>query len=190
MIRGLRGRVRAKEAGSLLVTVGPVDVRVAVSALMASRVLPDQEVDLRTHLHAHEDQFTLYGFSSQEELETFELLLTVSGVGPKMALGILSLLAPGQVSRAIVDGEWETLTRAPGVGPRAARRIVTDLQGKVTAQEPGAPSQAAELSTAALAALVSMGYSATEARQALQNVAGRESVEDLLVAALGVLADR
>lgn len=189
MIRGVRGRVRAREPGGLVLTVGPIDIRVAVPAPMAARALPDQEVDLRTHLYVHEDQFTLYGFSAHEELETFELLLTVSGVGPKLALGILSTLTPGQVSRAVVDGEWETLARAPGVGPRAARRIVTDLQGKVTAEEPAPAADGAELSTAALAALVSMGYSAPEARRALQSVAGRESVEDVLVAALGVLAD-
>ena len=190
MIRGVRGRVRSKDAGGLVLTVGPVDIRVAVSAPMASRVLPDQDVDLRTHLHVHEDQFTLYGFGSQEELETFELLLTVSGVGPKIALGILSSLTPGQVSRAVTEGEWESLARAPGVGPRAARRIVTDLQGKVRIEEPGATAEGGELSTAALAALVSMGYSPAEARTALQRVAGGDSLEDLLVAALGILADR
>ena len=189
MIAGVRGRVLRVEAGGVFVTVGPVDVRVAVPATTALSLSPGQEVALRTHLYVREDQLALFGFDSDAALEIFELLLSVSGIGPKAALGVLSALSPGEVRQAISDGDARALTRAPGVGQRAASRIVTDLQGKVGPS----PADMIEIGRgptgAAIEALMSMGYSAPEAKRAVDRVAAHESVEDILRAALAALSE-
>src|SRR6266545_3408266 len=114
MIAGVRGRVAKIEAGAVVVAAGPVDVRVAVPASTAQHVVVGQEVSLRTHFYVREDQLALFGFETDAGLEIFELLLSVSGVGPKLALGVLSALEPADVRSAIARGDIQLLTRAPG----------------------------------------------------------------------------
>jgi Holliday junction DNA helicase RuvA len=190
LIAGIRGHVLRVEAGGLVLSVGPVDVRVLVPASLASNVAPGQEVNLRTYLHVREDRLDLYGFASDGGLEAFALLLTVSGVGPKLALGVLSALEPKELSRAISRGDTQAIARAPGVGSRAASRIVTDLQSKFAAANLGETESADERSPGAVAALIAMGYSPSQARDAVASVAASQSVEDTLRAALSVLGER
>ncbi|MBM2811643.1 MAG: Holliday junction helicase RuvA [Chloroflexi bacterium] len=189
MIAGIRGRVLRSEPGSVVVSVGPVDVRVLVPVSLTASLAPGQEVSLRTHLHVREDRLELYGFNSDAALEAFTLLTSVSGVGPKLALGVLGSLDPRELAQAIARGDTHTLSRAPGVGARAATRIVTELQSKIGADWGEAPG-GGELLGSAVAALVAMGYSTAEAREAVGAVSPGDSMEDTLRAALSALAGR
>lgn len=191
MIAGLKGNIRRVEAGSLVVSVGPVDLRIAAPAPTVLGARAGQDIALRTHLYVREDQLSLYGFATDAELEIFELLLSVSGVGPKVALGVLSALDPAEFRRAIVYEDTRALTRAPGVGTRAASRIIGDLKGKVEAAEPvttaaGRP----DLEGDTVAALVALGYPAIEAKRAVDAAPRGDSVEEALRGALAVLAEK
>jgi holliday junction DNA helicase RuvA len=190
LIAGIRGRVLRSESSGLVVTVGPVDLRVMVPASLASSVVAGQEIHLRTYLHVREDRLDLYGFKSEMARETFELLLSVSGVGPKLALGVLGALEPRELAQAITRGDTATISRAPGVGARAATRIVTDLQSKISAADFGEPLPGGDATSDALTALIAMGYSPAEARDAVSSVSVGESVEETLRAALSALAGR
>lgn len=190
MIAGVRGRVQRVEPLALVVELGPVDLRVSVPSSTAMRAAPGREIALHTHLYVREDQVALFGFDADGQLEIFELLLSVSGIGPRAALGVLSALEPGQVRQAILQGDVQTLTRAPGVGARAASRIVVELQSKVGGVAAPVVGPGPDPLGAALLALVGMGYSAVEARLALDGVPADQSVEEVLRAALGQLAER
>ncbi len=189
MIAGLRGVVQRIESSGLVLTLGPVDVRVSVPGRTASMVSVGQDLALRTYLYVREDQLALYGFRGGDELELFELLMTVSGVGPKAAMAILSALDASEIRRAINQGDSHLLTRAQGIGARVAARIITDLQGKIPLVEADV-EQETGAQTAAITALMAMGYTGIEAKRAVDGVATVDSVEDLIRSALGFLADR
>ncbi len=187
MIAGLRGRVVGLEPAGAVVAVGPVDVRVGVPARTALRLVAGQDVDLRTFLYVRENQLALFGFATRDELDLFELLLTVSGIGPKAGLNILSVLDAAEIRQAIAEDDPRTLARAPGVGLRAATRIVNDLQNKVPPAEAGRVASGPGTHGEAVAALVAMGYAAAEAKNAVDRVANEDSVEAVLREALGIL---
>ena len=189
VIAGVRGRVIRAEAGALVVAVGPVDVRVGVPSSTAMALTAGQEVRLHTHLHVREDQLALFGFESEAGLEIFERLLGVSGVGPKGALALLSTLSPAEVQRAIAEGDTRALARAPGIGQRAASRIITDLQDKLGVIEVESMEIGRGPLSAAVEALMNMGYSQPEARRALEGATGA-TAEELLRAALVALGGR
>jgi Holliday junction DNA helicase RuvA len=189
MIAGLRGVVQRIEAGGVVIEVGPVDVRIAVPGRILEGIHPGQDLALRTHLYVREDQLALYGFRTGDELELFEALMQVSGVGPRAALSILSALEAGEVRRAINNGDSPVLTRAQGVGARVAARIVTDLRGKIALVDSDT-EEATGVQAGAIAALITMGYSGVEAKRAVDSVADQDSVESLIRSALGFLADR
>jgi Holliday junction DNA helicase RuvA len=191
MIAGLRGNVRRVDAGGLVLSVGPVDVRVHTPAPTALDARAGDEIALRTHLYVREDQVTLYGFGSDAELEMFELLLGVQGVGPKAALGLLSALDAGEIRRAILQDDARALTRAPGVGQKAATRIILELKGKVATGTLSAASDGRQdVEGDALAALVALGYTAVEAKRAVDAAPRGDSVEEFLRGALTVLAEK
>jgi len=190
MLTGIRGRVVTIDGAGLVLSVGPVDLRIAVPASTAAALAPGQDVALRTHLYMREDQLALYGFESDAALEIFELLLSVSGIGPKAALGLLSTLTPTEVRRAIAEGDARLLTRAPGVGQRAASRIVADLQSKIGAVAVETIEIGSGRASAAVEALTSMGYAPIEAKRAVDAVPGDGSMEDILRAALAALAEK
>src|SRR4051812_34247026 len=127
MIAGLRGVVQRIDASSVVLAVGPVDVRVALPGRTVSALAAGQDLALRTYLYVREDQLALFGFRTGDELDLFEALLMVSGVGPKAALSILSAFEAGELRRAINHGDSHLLTRAQGIGARVAARIVADL---------------------------------------------------------------
>ena len=190
MIAGVRGRVKRVEASAVVLELGPVDVRVAIPTRVGAELAPGADLALCTHLYVREDQIALFGFKSEEELEIFELLLSVSGVGPRLAMGLLSTLDADQVAEAILHGQPQVLTRAPGVGARAAAKIIAELQGRVPVRARPVVAENGSLRNGALTALVGMGYAPAEAKRAVDSVADEESVEGLLRAALGFLADR
>jgi Holliday junction DNA helicase RuvA len=191
MIAGIRGRVMKAEPSGLVVSVGPIDLRVATPAPTSLGRRPGDEVELRTYLYVREDQLALYGFATDDELEIFELLLSVSGVGPKAGLGVLSALDPAELRRAIAYEDVRALTRAPGIGSRVASRIVMELKDKIGAAGPATTSAGiGDLDGDTIAALVALGYQATEAKRAVDSAPRGQSLEDALRAALAVLAEK
>ena len=173
MIAGIRGILEATSADSVVVAVGGFSIRVAVPASTLDRLgAVGDPVELRTHLYIRQDVLALYGFATDEELKLFETLLTVSGVGPKLALSILSAAAPDTIRSAIAAGDLDTLGRVPGLGKKLAGRLVLELKGKVEAPEP-TPATVATGALAdadVLAALTGLGYTTADAQAALRSL--------------------
>lgn len=171
MIASLQGKLAHRGKDYVIVQVGGVGFQVFVpQTLLDSSPRPGQEVILFTHLHVRENELTLYGCSSEEELAIFRLLLGVSGIGPKVALSILSFLPPDRLEAAIAQEDVATLARVPGIGPKTAKKLVFDLKDKVSAEvAPGIPAPAlTEADADLIAALTSLGYSVAEAQEALR----------------------
>ncbi|MBI3966109.1 MAG: Holliday junction branch migration protein RuvA [Chloroflexi bacterium] len=170
MIAGIRGAVERRGVDHLVVAVGGVSLKVLVpGTTLAKAGGPGASVDLRTYLYVREDVIALYGFATAAELETFELLITVSGIGPKGALGILSTVDPGALRSAIAGGNVDLLTQIPGIGKKTAARLVVELKGKLAPLPSTAgaflPSdENAEL----VAALSGLGYGPVQIQRALQ----------------------
>jgi Holliday junction DNA helicase RuvA len=171
MISRLRGTVESIDKDSLIVMVGGVGLKIRASATAREIAGRSRSIELFTHLQVRENEIGLYGFASEEELALFELLIGVTGIGPKAALSVLASAPPDRLRRAIAAEELEIFTRVPGVGPKTAKNIVFHLKDKVGAI-PGAPGLAAitEDDTELLAALTSLGYSVVEAQAALASV--------------------
>jgi Holliday junction DNA helicase RuvA len=189
MIATLRGRVAGKGKDYLVVEVGGVGLKVYVPAPLLDRSdTGGREVQLYTHLHVRENELTLYGCASREELELFETLLTVSGIGPKVALGILSHVSVETLHHAVARQEPELLGRIPGIGPRTAQKLIFHLKDKVgvgLAPIPVLSEEDAEV----VAALTALGYSISEAQAALRALPERDlPVEEKIRAALSSLA--
>lgn len=191
MIAGVRGRIAGRFPGTVLVDLHGLILQVLTSATTLGDIgETGSEVELVTHLHVREDQLTLFGFATRDELQLFLLLLGVTGVGPKAALSILSTARPSELARAIEAGDADLLSRAPGIGRKTANRIILDLRGKLPEQAggPAGPISAADVE--ALEALESLGYSAAEARTALAQVEPQtgQTVEQRVFAALQQLS--
>ena len=171
MIASLRGRVVANGAGTTVIDVGGVGYRLATTASAArlAAAAGSGEVTLLTHMHVREDALALFGFATEAERVLFELLLGVSGIGPKAALAIVSGYAPDQIRRAVATGDHALFTSIPGIGRRTAERVVIDLKDKVGAVAADAtPAGTADGHTAARDALVGLGMSVAEAEAALR----------------------
>ena len=163
-----------------------VDVRGVGYKVFVPRHPGGDVVALHTHQVVREDAQQLYGFETREELALFEMLIGVSGVGPKAAMSILGVARPAQVAAAIASGDVAALSRAPGVGKKTAERLIVDLRSKVARGGPQREPLGAPVDDEAAAALQALGYTATEAHAALRGVApaGTASTEDRLTAAL------
>ena len=192
MIASLRGRVSATAPGITVIDVGGVGYRLATTA-SAARLAADAaggEVTLLTHLHVREDTLALFGFASEAERVLFELLLGVSGVGPKAALAIVSGYAPDQIRRAVQAGDYALFTSIPGIGRRTAERVVIDLKDKMgglaaIAASGDAPApEPADGHTEARDALVGLGMTVAEAEAALRPLDEALPVEERVRLAL------
>lgn len=171
MIASLEGPVAAVGADHLIVTVGGIGFRVHVPGTVLQQLSGrGAHVRLFTHLHVRENELTLYGCSTQEELERFHLLLGVSGIGPKMALTMLSYLSPERLQAAIAGEQVDVLAQVPGVGPKTARRVIFQLKDKLALEPLGAVPPLTDKDADVIAALTALGYSVVEAQTALQNV--------------------
>ena len=189
MIATLHGKLQSHTDDSLIVNVGGVGFRVrAPRGTIASLGAGGSDVMLYTHLHVREDDLSLYGFATEPELRLFELLLTVSGIGPKVALGVLSS-APAETLRiAIAQGNLDALTALPGIGTKTAQRLVLELKGKVDVSGLGEISELSPLDEDVMNALINLGYSAVEATRAAQSIpSGVKTVEDRVRIALQYL---
>lgn len=167
MIAGLQGKLQAIDGNGAVINVGGISFQVYMStSTLGTLGAVGEEVELYTHLHLREDNATLYGFATPEELALFQTLTTVSGVGPKLALAMLSAMSVEKLTMAIVSGSAELLSEVPGVGKKMASRLILELKGKLAAGGL-APAELAEENTDVLAALTSLGYSAREATRAI-----------------------
>jgi Holliday junction DNA helicase RuvA len=188
MIASLRGRVLERRPGHVVLDVGGVGYLLqATSSASRMAVAEGDEITLVTHLHVREDAMMLYGFASSEERELFELLLGVSGVGPKAALAIVSGYAPEQIRRAIATSDHALFTSISGVGRKTAERVVIDLKDRVGALPPPASTGTVTPSgghTAARDALVGLGMTVAEAEAALRGVDEELPVEERIRMAL------
>ena len=174
LIARVEGTLEGKSADFALVRVGGgITLRVYVPGYdLAALPRAGDPVKFVTHLIVREDDLQLYGFASEQGRTLFESLLGISGVGPKAALAVLSVLSPEDLAGAIVAGDATTITRAPGVGKRTAERIILELKGKLADEFVGMPTvpigaPVASAGDPALTWLLGLGFSALEARQAL-----------------------
>ncbi|MBW1976140.1 MAG: Holliday junction branch migration protein RuvA [Deltaproteobacteria bacterium] len=194
MIAYLRGLILHKSPEYMIVDVGGVGYQVYVS-LNTFYELPDpgQEVNLYIYTHVREDSIQLYGFASKEEKATFIDLMTVSGVGPRMAIQILSGISPSELRRTVFDNDVKRLQKIPGVGKKTAERIILEMRHKLKragAETAGDrfPSAEPSIWSDALSALVNLGYKPAEAQkslsQARERLGDEITLENLLREAL------
>lgn len=136
MFSYIKGKVVYKDDELLVIENNGIGYNIYTSMQTLSEIPGmDKEVKIYTYLNVKEDAMQLYGFLKKEELNTFKMLLSVSGVGPKVARGILSTLSPSKFSLAVITKDEKTLTKAPGVGKKAAQRIILELQDKIKQEE-------------------------------------------------------
>jgi len=172
MISSLHGRIAAKGENYIVLDVGGVGFKVFVSSPYMERSGGvGQEISLFTHMHVRENELALYGFASPDELQLFELLLGVSGIGPKVGLKIVSIMSVETLREAIAAGDAAMLTRIPGIGKKIAERVMLDLKDKLGvslefASYPALTHADAEV----ISALTSLGYSISEAQAALRSL--------------------
>lgn len=193
MISQVRGRVLEVRGSSVVVEAGAFGVEVLAPAPTLARCAVGAEVTLQAHLVVREDSLTLFGFAERDARTLFLALLSVSGVGPKVALGLLSTLAPALIADAVLRDDAALLATAPGIGKRTAERIVVELRSKLPAElaaptaegRPSAPN-----AEDAVAALVALGYREPQVRSQLQALLKDDpaaSAEALIRAALARL---
>ena len=193
MIANLKGRIEAIGKDYVVVDVGGVGFKVYVPTSFLETVDGlGRQVELFTHLHVRENELALYGCRSEDELTLFELLLNVSGVGPRVALAMLSTMSPESLRLAIAQGNAEVLARVPGIGPKMAKKIVFHLKDKVAVEVgPEAVPFLTEADAEVIAALTSLGYSVVEAQAALQSLPAEEMpLEERVRLALAYFARR
>ncbi len=194
MIGSLRGSLLDRPApGEVIVEVGGVGYRASVpTSLLAALGPVGSEVFLHVHTHVREDAIVLYGFAHADERRCFEALLGAHGVGPSLALGILSSLSPAALSTAVLEDDLDTLCMVPGVGKKTAARLLLELKARLdlpTLDRNGTVGPAVDAPrTEARAALAELGYAPEEIRAALDGVEDEGSVEDLVRGALRELA--
>jgi len=177
MIAFLTGRVAGKTPTHALIEVHGVGYQLAMSSSSLSSLPPEgDDVTVQTYLYVREDELSLFGFESLAEKKAFELLITVSGVGPKVALAALSTLSPEDLAVAVAGGDVAMISSVPGIGAKTAQRIILDLKDKLgagldrtTTARGGA---AATASSEATDALLGMGFSAAEATAAIKGYEG------------------
>lgn len=187
MISYLKGILAKKSPTEIIVDVGGMGYSVNIS-LSTYEQLPEvnSSVHILTHHHVREDAQLLYGFFTQDEREIFRLLISVSGIGPKMAQTILSGIQPEELIRTISQGSIGSLTAIPGVGKKTAERMIVELRDKVTKMGTripvsGALPNSASIRGEALAALLSLGFTREKAEQSLRAVLNESDGSDLVV---------
>lgn len=193
MIYSLTGKVIALDQNGLAVQCGGITFFCFSTMNTLKNVAINTETTVYTYLNVREDAMELYGFSTPNELDAFKQLITVSGVGPKAALAILSVLTPDKLALSIASGDTKSITKAQGVGAKIANRIILELKNKFSAELTAEQSEivgavqmtaGAENLSEAIEALVQLGYSRSEAAVALGKLDSSLSVEELIRQAL------
>lgn len=180
MIASLTGSISARDERSVVIDLHGVGLRVFCLPRGIEQCVPGSSVTLHTHLHVREDAMELFGFLAPNELRLFEKLLTVSGVGPRVALGVLSAASVTELENAIARGDASVLTNVSGVGTKTAQRIIVDLRGKLESFDVTGDDGIASI----MEALTQLGYSAKEARDAASATTADGTLEQRLKEAL------
>lgn len=188
MISRVLGTVAQVGVDDVVVVYGGLGFKVFIVPPLASELHKGDEIELYTHLIVREDALTLYGFKTEEERKVFEILMSVTGIGPRIGLAALSVFSPNDLRRAVADQDTATLSRIPGVGKKVASRMLVELGDKLglPAQLPEASAPSAGVVEAEVkAALIGLGWSETKAESVLSELGGNGlNASDLLRAAL------
>jgi hypothetical protein len=188
MISRVLGTVAQVGVDDVVVVYGGLGFKVFIVPPLASELHKGDEVELYTHLIVREDALTLYGFKTEEERKVFEILMSVTGIGPRIGLAALSVFSPNDLRRAVADQDTATLSRIPGVGKKVASRMLVELGDKLglPAQLPEASAPSAGVVEAEVkAALIGLGWNETKAENVLSELGGNGlNASDLLRAAL------
>ena len=198
MFYSLTGKVIFMDHASVAVSCGGVGFHCQTTATTLRDCEKGEEITLFTHLNVREDALDLFGFSTQDELTWFRHLIGVTGVGPKAALAILSVLMPEKLALVISSGDAKAITRAPGIGPKIAQRVILELKDKARVSMTGAGSAATFDDVAAanempntgeaIAALSMLGYSQTDASVAVSRLDPALPTQELIRQALKLLS--
>jgi Holliday junction DNA helicase RuvA len=171
MIAKLNGTVWSVGEDYVVVRTGGVGLHVRVPAgVLAQLDGVGQPVELFTHLHVRENELALFGFFTEEELALFKLLLSISGVGPRVAMALLGTVSPDALRQAIVQEEPGLLSQVPGIGPKTARAIIFHLKDKIIPTGGGPAPLVSDTDAEVIAALTGLGFSLVEAQAALQSL--------------------
>jgi Holliday junction DNA helicase RuvA len=188
MIAGLKGKIESIGSNWVVVDVGGISFQVFLpSSTLSTLGVVGQEVKLHTHLHVREDNMTLYGFGSARELSLFQTLMTVSGIGPKLGLAMLSAMDAEQLATTIASGDGDMLTAIPGIGKKTASRIVLELKDKIGGEWMVTQDlEAVQGNSEVVSALTSLGYSVAEAYRAVATLppSSKLSLEEKIKLAL------
>lgn len=193
MIATLEGTLEYRGVDSVIINVAGIGFHVHIPGSTLNQLgAVSDTVTLYTHLHVTQDNVALYGFASGEELALFKNLVSVSGVGPKVALSLLSSLPAEQLAMAITSGNVDLISQVPGIGKKVASRLVIELKTKLAKEWKGAALPSAPEDADAIAALTSLGYSLREATQAVSRLPSSPelSLEEKVRLALEQLATR
>lgn len=193
MIGFLRGQVAALKADYCLLDVNGVGYRVFVAGSTRNKLRLNEETQLFTYMNVYQDGITLYGFASEDEYDIFQLLIGVSGIGPKVALGILSSITVDGLCKAIQNKQATVLTKLPGIGKKSAERLILELKDKVgfatsdvdevlTLDMEGAVGD--DIISEAQAALMALGYSQAEIAPVLKKATKCKTTEEIIKLAL------
>ena len=184
MIEHLRGVLQYKSPAFIVIETGGIGYKISLP-LSSYGLLPAEgdEIKINTYLHCREDGLSLYGFLNQEERDFFLLLISISKIGPKSALRMLSSISPSEFKKAIKRGDLTTLTDIPGIGKKTAQRLILELKEKIAEEEEIIEGGDEELARDALSALLSLGYTRNEARKAIREVI-ESSKEEIDLASL------
>lgn len=179
MISILHGNVISLESDGIIVDVNGIGFHVLVPTYLKDNLQPGENIYLYTRLIVREDAWVLCGFETKEGREVFDLLLSVNGVGARLAVSILSTLTPDTIRRAVFNEQAEVFSRVPGIGNKTAQKIVLHLQDRLPTAEGFEPlSKISDVDTEVLAALTALGYSLVEAQAALQYIP-RDTPQDI-----------
>lgn len=188
MIDIVKGTAILKELSSVTIMVGGVGFLVNVSSRENEEIRLNEDITLFTKMVVREDDISIYGFLSKRERAIFELLTTVSGIGPRVAMGILGMYGEEELRKYILSSDVKSLTKAPGVGKKTAERMILELKDKIVKifgdYIPDVKENITVASDDAIDALVGLGFSAIEAKNAISNVDPNLSIDDKIKFAL------
>lgn len=194
MISFVRGILFSKDENSVTIDVGGIGYKVLVPVRELEKMKTGEEIFLNTYFAVREDAMELYGFTGKEDLKMFEKLITVSGVGPKAAINLLSAFTSGELGTAIVLSDAKKIATAQGIGAKTAQRIILELKDKISDETltsgivgDSEISANPAIDKEAVSALVALGYSASEAQSAIKKAGNKETVEETIKAALVAL---
>jgi Holliday junction DNA helicase RuvA len=193
VIASLKGKLQAMGGDWAIVDVNGIGFKVFMpTSTLSTLGKKGEEVELHTHLHLREDNVTLYGFATAEELGLFQTLISVSRLGPKLALAMLSAMSAEKLAMTIATGNANLLAEVPGVGKKTAQRIILELKEKLGAGWVAPPPELAEENADVLAALTTLGYSVREASRAIAAIPPDPALtlEEKIKLALGFFASK